>query len=188
MSTAVATPLMTIEEFLALPDDGVDRELIRGEVRVRGSSKMTRRNRHHARAEVKIGSTLDFWLDALALGGEVVSGEAGFVLKPNTSVGIDVAYVPLEVAAKQPNAAFFHGPPVLAVEILSPSDKQEDIDEKVTLYLESGVKVVWIVNTSLGVITILRPNQSPEIVGRGQEIVGDPELPGFRAMVDQLLK
>ena len=32
---SVASPLMTVEEFLALPDDGVDRVLIRGELRER---------------------------------------------------------------------------------------------------------------------------------------------------------
>jgi hypothetical protein len=39
---------MTIEEFLALPeDDGVDRELIRGELR-EGERNTPRRNRMHA--------------------------------------------------------------------------------------------------------------------------------------------
>ena len=65
----------------------------------------------------------------------MVSGEAGFVLRQNppSGVGIDIAYVSAEVAARQPDAAYFDGPPVLAVEILSPSDTQESIDEKVTL-------------------------------------------------------
>lgn len=41
---------MTFEEFMALPDDGTDRELIRGVVKVRGLKErgMTIRNRHHA--------------------------------------------------------------------------------------------------------------------------------------------
>ena len=42
MATAAPSELMTIEAFLALPEDGRRRELIRGEVR---EKEMTRRNR-----------------------------------------------------------------------------------------------------------------------------------------------
>jgi hypothetical protein len=60
MSTAehpaeAAAALMTFEEFLALPDDGVRRELIRGELRERG---MTIRNRHHSRTMSTIAKVL----------------------------------------------------------------------------------------------------------------------------------
>jgi Uma2 family endonuclease len=142
MSTATAPRPMTVEELDALPDDGMERELIRGELRER---PRTRRNRRHSRAEIKIGKALDLWLDAHAdRGGEVVGGEAGFILRrdPDTNVGIDVAYVSAEVAARRPEAPDFEGPPVLAVEIRSPSDTQEAVDEKVTLDLESGVAVI----------------------------------------------
>jgi Uma2 family endonuclease len=141
MSTPVATRLMTIEEFLKLPDDGVERELTRGELRERGSRETTRRNRRHGRAEATISLVLGAWLwQNPDRAGEIVSGETGFILgrDPATGVGIDVAYVSAEVAAKAPELPYFEGPPVLAVEILSPSDTQEDIDEKRSLYLESG--------------------------------------------------
>jgi Uma2 family endonuclease len=135
---------MTLEEMLALPDDGMERELIRGQLRER---PMTRRNRWHAGVEARIAKLLGVWLDTRPEPrGEVVSGEAGFRLStaPDSGVGIDVAYVSAEVAAATPEkASYFQGPPVLAVEILSPSDKQEDIDEKVALYLETGVLLVW---------------------------------------------
>jgi Uma2 family endonuclease len=187
MSTATAPRPMTVEELDALPDDGMERELIRGELRER---PRTRRNRRHSRAEIKIGKALDLWLDAHAdRGGEVVGGEAGFILRrdPDTNVGIDVAYVSAEVAARRPEAPDFEGPPVLAVEILSPSDTQEAVDEKVTLDLESGVAVIWVVNPRLRTITVFRPGSPVQVVSSGQELDGEPELAGFRANVDDLL-
>src|SRR4051812_183807 len=42
---------MTVEEFLALPDDGVHRELIHGRVRELG---MTTRNRFHSQIEANL--------------------------------------------------------------------------------------------------------------------------------------
>jgi Uma2 family endonuclease len=186
MSTPVATRLMTIEEFLKLPDDGVERELIRGELRERGSREMTRRNRRHGRAETRVSKALDNWLDQNpALAGQIVSGETGFILRrdPATGVGIDVAYVSAEVAAKAPESPYFEGPPVLAVEILSPSDTQEEIDEKIALYLESGVKIVWMVNPRFKAVTVYRPDAAPALYHESQTIDGEPHLPGFRAVV-----
>ena len=51
--------LMTAEEFLALPDDGMERDLIRGEIR---EKPMTRRNRDHSGVEAKIAALLIIWL------------------------------------------------------------------------------------------------------------------------------
>lgn len=186
MDKSLATPPMTIEEFLALPDDGVEHDLIRGEVRVRGSREMTKRNRRHARSVIKIGKLLDLWLDRQpSVIGEIVGGEAGFVLPgdPPSGVGIDVAYVSLEIAANNLDAAYFEGPPVLAVEILSPSDTQEDIDEKVALYLESGVKIVWVVNPRFKTVAVYRPDAAPALFHESQTIDAEPHLPGFRAAV-----
>lgn len=184
MSTVAPSPVLTLEEMLALPDDGMERELIRGHLRER---PMTKRNRRHSRVETRIAKLLDNWLDAQAEPrGEVVSGEAGFNLSsdPDSGVGIDVAYVSAAVAAATPEgASFFEGPPVLAVEILSPSDKQEDIDDKVALYLETGVLLVWVVNTRFRTVCVYRPGAAPELFNQTHELTAEPHLPGFRVAV-----
>ena len=98
MSTAEAPPrLMTAEEFLALPEDGIHRELIRGVVRVFDEQQeggLTVRNRFHCKVEGRAVQHLNNWLeDSPKPHGEVLCGEAGFRLKgPEDSVvGIDVA-------------------------------------------------------------------------------------------------
>src|SRR5947209_19345065 len=117
VSTITSQKPMTTEEMLALPDDGIDRELIGGRLR---EKPMTMRNRRHSRIQARVTRLLDCWLDTQAEPlGEVVAGEAGFRLRrnPDTSVGIDVAYVSAETIANTPEtSAFFEGPPVLAVE------------------------------------------------------------------------
>jgi Uma2 family endonuclease len=186
MSTVVSPPLITTEEMLALPENGVDRELIRGRLR---EKPMTRRNRQHSRSESRIVTILEIWNETRPEPrGEVVSGEAGFRLRrdPDSTVGIDVAYVSAEVAAREPDAAYFEGPPVLAVEILSPSDTQEDIDEKVELYLETGVAIVWVVNPRFRTVTVYRPGADPAMFSGSQELTAEPHLPGFRVTVDRL--
>jgi Uma2 family endonuclease len=181
MSTA--TELMTWEEFLALPDDGMEHDLIRGELRTR---TITRRNRSHSRTEARISYLLETWFESQPENrGQIISGEAGFRLSrdPDVGVGIDVAYVSHEVCRSSEGSAYFEGPPVLAVEILSPSDKQEEIDEKISLYLEMGVAIVWVINPRFKTVTVYRPNVKPAFFHEDQTIDAEPHLPGFRAAV-----
>jgi len=188
MSAVAPSPAtMTTEELLALPDNGMDRQLIRGELR---EQSMTMRNRFHSGIEPLVAYLLVQWLIGQPEPrGRVVSGEAGFRLRrdPDTSVGIDVAYVSAEIIATTPaTSAFFEGPPVLAVEILSPSDKQEDIDDKVSLYLELGVAIVWVINPRFRTVVVHRPGAEPELFNILQELSAEPYLTGLRVPVAKL--
>lgn len=187
MATASPSKLMTAEEFLALPDnDGVDRELIRGELR---EKPMTYRNRRHSRTQVRISTALDIWLDTQPEPhGEVVGGEAGFLLPgdPDTIVGIDVAYVATEVASRNPDGVVFEGPPTLAVEILSPSDTHEDVEDKVALYFSAGVPLVWIVNPRARTVEARRPDAEPVTFNASHDLTAEPHLPGFRVPLAKL--
>ncbi len=178
--------ILTFEEFLALPEDGISRELIRGELRERGSII---HNRFHAELEATIVMHLGNWLDQQPRPrGEIVSGEAGFRLRGprDSAVGIDVAYVSAEHCAATPSdQPLFEGPPVLAVEILSPSDTHEDVVEKVGLYLEAGV-VVWVADPDFQRVSVHRPGHPPETFNIRQELSGEPYLPGFRVPVADL--
>ena len=184
MSTEAHVWPMTAEDLLGLPDDHVERELIRGELRER---PRTLKNRRHSRAMARIGYLLEGWLETQPEPrGEVFGGEAGFRLRrdPDTTVGMDVAYVSAERLAANPDrAAWIEGPPLLAVEILSPSDTQETIDEKIEVYLESGVALIWIVDPRFRTVRVYRPDAEPSLYNADHEITAEPHLPGFRAAV-----
>ena len=178
---------MTLEEFEALPDDGMDRMLIRGTL---WEKPMTKRNRKHSRANSRAAQHLENWLDAQPEPlGEIVCGEAGFNLShdPDSGVGIDVAYVSAELSAATPESrTYFDGAPVLAVEILSPSDRQEEIDAKVLLYLQSGVRMVWVMNPIFRTVVAHRPDAEPVLFNAAQMLTAEPILPGFRVAVADL--
>src|SRR5438105_12390017 len=96
MAVITAPPVMTTEELLALPQDGVERWLIRGQLRKR---PMTIRNRWHSRIMTRMAKFLDNWLDLVPEPrGLILCGEAGCRLRrnPDTTVGIDVVYVSAE--------------------------------------------------------------------------------------------
>ena len=183
---------MTADELLAMPDDGVERWLIRGQLRENTGSDMNRRNPDHSGTMTRVASRLDRWLDSQpAPRGKVYTGDAAFKLRPDsrTLVGIDVAYVSAELRANTPKGRkLVEGVPILAVEILSPSDVHEDLTEKVWEYLDVGVSVVWVVDPAFEVVGVFRAGREPEYVNRGEELVGDPELPGFRVRVAELFE
>jgi Uma2 family endonuclease len=204
MSTAVEAPRtawhgaeMSVEEFLAIPEDGIHRELIRGKVREERDSvsleergrPVTVRNRFHSRIVIRMGQLLANWMDGQPEPrGEVVGGEAGFWLHgtKESLVGIDVAVVSPElVAATGPKEKLFRGAPVLAVEILSPSDTHEDIVEMIKSYLDAGV-VVWVVDPDFETVAVHQRGCELELFHGKQEISGEPYLPGFRVKVSAI--
>ncbi len=186
MSVA-APPLMTTEELLALPSNGMDRWLIRGQLR---EKPMTVRNRVHSRIMAQLAYLLNHWLETQSgPRGEVLCGEAGVRLRrdPDTTVGIDVVYVSADVADRLPSdTKLIDGVPVLAVEILFPSDKQEEINEKIDTYLSAGVPLIWVIDPHRRTVEIIRPTEEPELVNMHQELSAEPHLPGFRMAVAKL--
>ena len=184
----VATP-MTTEEMLALPKNGMERWLIAGELRER---PMTVRNRFHSRTMIRVGKFLDNWLDEQpSPRGQVLGGEAGVRLSrdPETTVGIDVVYVSSEVIVQQTgDTSLIDGVPTLAVEILSPKDTVEEIHEKVTVYRQAGVLLIWLIDPYDLTVMVHRPNAEPELFNIHQELSGEPHLPGFRVPVARLFE
>ena len=163
---------MTPEEFDGLPDAAdVDRWIIDGRLY---EQPMTSRSHPHGGTEVNIAFHLKLWMRQQSTPpGRVFGGEAGFYLRrePLTKVGIDVAYVTNDqTAATSPNAAYIEGAPLLAVEIMSPSDDFESTTDKINAYLQAGVA----------------SDAAPRAFGVGDELTAEPHLPGFRVAVAEV--
>jgi Uma2 family endonuclease len=182
-----ATMPMTTADLLALPDDGKRRWLINGELREEG---MTVRNRFHSMAMANLSCDLVHWRRTLSEPrGKVVCGEAGVRLPgdPETTVGVDIAYVSHDVMVQQTEkTSIIEGVPELVVEILSPSDTQELIDEMVEEFLVAGVPLVWLVDPTDRTVTIYRPGEEPTLVNSRQKLEGGTVLPGFSVPVAQI--
>lgn len=184
---AAATRAMTTAELLAIPDDGRERWLIDGALR---EGPMTRRNYRHSSSTARVAYRLERWLEEHPdFGGRVVVGEAGVQLSesPDSTVGVDVAYLDRALADATPADAYLiRGAPTLVAEILSPSDQQQDILEKVAVYLRAGVKLVWVMEPVHKTITVYRPNAEPRLYAASQTIADEPSLPGFECRVVDL--
>ena len=180
---------MTLEEFNRIAEDPAwDRMLVRGEL---WEKPKTRHNRWHAKVEARAAASLMNWLDEQPDSrGEVFSGEVGCDFPElETGFGIDVAYFSDEVLSQQSDdSKYIVGPPILAVEVLSPSERKEEIDAKVLSYLDGGVKLIWVVDYRFRTVTVYRPDADPKMFTGDQKITGEEHLPGFSVPVSKLFQ
>lgn len=182
---SVASPSMTTAELLALPENGTDRWLIAGELR---ECPMPTRNRFHSRAMTCTATELEIWLRTQpSPRGQILSGDAGVRLRRNPDTTVDVVYVSADVLTRQAaNTTIVDGVPILAVEILSPSDMVEAVNEKIDSYLDAGVPWVWIPEPHRRTVTTYRPGAEPELFTPRDTLSDDSLLPGFRVTVAKL--
>jgi Uma2 family endonuclease len=70
--------------------------------------------------------------------------------------------------------------PNLTVEVVSPSDRAEEVMEKIKEYFQAGVEVVWVVYPSLQLWTVYEPLARSRTLTVADELDGGTVLPGFR--------
>ena len=80
------------------------------------------------------------------------------------------------------------GVPTLVVEILSPRDTIEDINEKIDAYLAARVSIIWIIDPYRRTITVHQPDCEPRFFNIRDELSAEPHLSGFRIPVAQLFQ
>ena len=76
--------------------------------------------------------------------------------------------------------------PDLAAEVVSGSDTFGDIDAKVRQYLDSGVRLVWLIDPLMRTVTAHTPVDHPRLFSDTDDLVGDPVLPGLRIPVRRI--
>ena len=76
--------------------------------------------------------------------------------------------------------------PDLAVEVLSPTDIQYEVDRKVAEYLAAGVQLVWVINPETRIVILYRVDGSINGVREAGELDGENAVPGFRCRVADL--
>ena len=101
----------------------------------------------------------------------------------------DVAFVAYERWPQQqrvPRAEAWEVVPNLAVEVVSRTDRAEDLMDKVAEYFRAGVECVWVVFPAQEQIHIYESPTRVRILTRADVLDGDPVLPHFRLPVAAL--
>ena len=76
--------------------------------------------------------------------------------------------------------------PNLAVEVISPNDSYEEVEEKVREYLAANVELVWVINPATRSVRVHRADGSVTDLDENSELDGENVVPGFRCRVCDL--
>jgi Uma2 family endonuclease len=94
----------------------------------------------------------------------------------------DIAFVPYTrwPADKPfPNSNAWDVLPELVGEVVSPTDKAEDLLDKVEVYFRSGVRVVWVVYPVQQLVYVYSSPTEIRVLTRGDTLTCEEVVPGF---------
>lgn len=94
--------------------------------------------------------------------------------------GPDLAFVSRERIRSFPPRSPIDGAPDLAVEMVSPSNKASEIQEKVLDHLDAGARMVWLVDPAPRTVTVYRSRNAIRLLPVTEELEGGELLAGFR--------
>lgn len=173
-------PRLTANDLLKMPE-GDRYELIGGQLRERQSGAWAAYVAGHVL--VRIWQSQQDWRRGTILGSGCSYDcfPSGNVLMPKVSF---IRFGRL-VDDRVPEGHILIAPD-WAVEVVSPTDIQYDVDRKVVEYLEVGVKLVWVINPDTRFVLIYRGDGSISGVREGGELDGEAVVPGFRCPVTEL--
>lgn len=180
----------TVDQLLALPDDGWMYELVEGKL-----VRLSPSGGGAPRIGMDIGTATNSFVRARGL-GEVTGADGEFVLsKPGekvTSLAPDVAFVRADRVPPR-DSPEYEKPwllaPDLVVEIASPNQYRPEMKAKALVYLTAGVRLVWIVWPRRRQIDVWRPGGEEPSATLGVNDIQDglDVLPGFTYPVAKLL-
>ncbi|GAA4405558.1 hypothetical protein GCM10023187_24040 [Nibrella viscosa] len=82
---------------------------------------------------------------------------------------------------------FAHVCPDFVIDLVSESDELRELQDKMSKWLNNGVRLGWLVNPFQQQTTIYRPDQEPEIKPFNKRLSGEDVLSGFELTISELL-
>jgi len=130
---------------------------------------------------LSVGAQLYNW--AIVDGtGEADDSSTGFILPNSANRSPDASWVlksRLASLTAEEKEKFISLCPDFLVEMMSPSDRLTQAQEKMEEYIENGVRLGWLIDPKRKQVHLYRPSQPEQILDNPQTVSGDPELPGF---------
>lgn len=173
---------LTLEEFLALPDDDVACELIDGKAVPKMAPKF-----FHSMVQSALLILLSEW----SQGRGRIGTEWSIILKRQGKDWIpapDLLYISYErLPLDWMRDEACPTPCELAIEIISPGQTFGELTAKATDYLAAGVSRVWIVDNQAKSITIFYPDAPPQTC-TGSMSLADPTFPELQLTAEQVFQ
>jgi Uma2 family endonuclease len=171
------------DELLGLPDDRVFEFVNQSPVEMSMGAESE-----------YIGALFVRWLGNHCIAhnlGWVFGGKTGYRCFPHDDKLVRIPDASFVAAGRfeegrPPRQGFIRIPPDLAVEVLSPNDLAEEVEEKLADYRKAGVKLVWVVSPTAKTVMVRRPDGHCTLLDETGTLSGEDVLPGFTGNVADL--
>ena len=137
--------------------------------------------------EIRIASVLTMYLETFArqhqLGRAVQEMLFDLTATVQRKRRPDVAFVSYDRWPRQhrvPRTEAWEVVPNLVVEVVSPTDRVDNVVDKVAEYFRAGVECVWVSLPSQEQVYVYESPTQVRILTRADELRGEPVLPHFR--------
>ena len=178
-----AKKLITSEDLLAMPGDDKRYELTRGKL-----IESAPASHNSSRVGLRFGRRVGNFVEERDLGHDFAA-ETGVNIErdPDTVRAPDYGFISYErMAEPPPSRGYADVIPDLVLEVISPNDRQPEIDAKTQMWLDAGVRLVLVVYPETREVYAHHEDGSVVRYGVGDTVVGDPVLPGFTCSMDDI--
>lgn len=172
---------MTLEAFLALPEEKPYLEYIDGQIEPKVSPQ-----KQHSILEYKLAETLNRFAEPKGLGftfPELRCTFSGRSIVPDLAFMLD-AHIFADEAGEVSNGTW--QPPDIHIEILSPDQSARISRDKLIHSTSNGCQLGWLIDPGKKTVDVFRPGQPPERLSADGFLDGGPVLPGYRLSVSEL--
>ncbi len=175
-------PRMTPEQFEEL-SDSQGLELIDGIVQ---EKKMGSENG-------SIQTLISYYLNLVVVPGKlgrVLDSEGMYHCFPSRPKQVRKPDVSFILQARLPDGRVPRGicqvRPDLAVEVVSPNDGYEEVEEKLADYFDAGIPLIWVVTPKTRTVLVYQADGTAQRLRDTDDLTADPVVPGVRIRIADL--
>jgi Uma2 family endonuclease len=114
--------------------------------------------------------------------GKVFDSSGGFKLSNGAIRSPDVSWVTLNKwnsLSREQQKKFAPIDPDFVIELMSPTDRPEELQQKMNEYISCGVKLGWLINPDERQVEIYRRDRDKKIINNPSSLSGEDILPGL---------
>jgi Uma2 family endonuclease len=181
-TAALGQRLYTAEELWELCQTGASYELVKGELR-----EMPPPGEEHGFRGMRLPGYFSHYVYENNL-GEVSLAETGFYLQrnPDTVRAPDMAFIVRERVPEEFSPKWSEIIPDLVMEVVSPNDTEDAVEEKVQQWLGAGVRLVWVVSPKARTVRVYRSPDDSFVLAGADTLDGGDVAPGFSFPVSRI--
>lgn len=121
--------------------------------------------------------------------GKVFDSSTGFKLSNNAVRSPDVSWVKLEkwnVLTKEQKRKFAPIDPDFVLELMSPTDDLDELQNKMKEYMNCSVRLGWLINPDAKQVEIYRQGQEKEVLDNPQNLSGEDVMPNLLVSLEDI--